>query len=184
MKTFAILTLLIAVINANHLRVWASANDLPPNAIPDIITGYVDGLLKISSKGQMEHCEYFIHHAEESFNVAVDYFYQANDFWAPIPKKISLFGKGINKILSITGQILKDLQKCDLGDDAMIVDKWTKENPDFMSILSTLGQNMLGHMFGMTNKIMASITDINAKNYYNFGNDIGTMANMLLGDKH
>ena len=185
MKTtiISVLFALLASTSATHLEVLAGAGDLPPSAIPDIITGYMDGLLGVSLKGQVDNCDYFITHAQKTFEDAVDLFYQANDFWMPIPTKIGLFIKGVVKIMGITLQIIKDLGKCNLGDDAIIVDKWSREHPNFMSVLSTVGGNMLKHMFGMTSKVMNAITDINDKNYYGFGKDIGDMANMMLGDK-
>ena len=92
--------------NGGHLEVMAGAANLPPNAIPDIITGYMDGLLGVSLKGQLDHCDYFITHAKETFEEAIDLIYQCEDFWLPITKKFDLFNQALMKMLRITTQVI------------------------------------------------------------------------------
>ena len=99
--------MLFCSIQANgHLEVMAGAANLPPNAIPDIITGYMDGLLGVSLKGQLDHCDYFITHAKETFEEAIDLIYQCEDFWLPITKKFDLFNQALMKMLRITTQVI------------------------------------------------------------------------------
>ena len=90
--TVFLIAILETIVQARvpyHLRVLAKRLELlPPDALPNMIQGYFDGLLNVKFSDQMKNCDYFIEQAEENWDDAIDQFYMAADFWIPITKKI------------------------------------------------------------------------------------------------
>ena len=66
---------IFAVLTVSQVSAYKKAIDLPDNAIPDIIKGYMDGLLGVKFDKQMVNCEIFLHNAADNFNDAIDDFY-------------------------------------------------------------------------------------------------------------
>ena len=101
----------------------------------------------------------------------------------PLDKKFTLFSKGVNKIVSIMGQSVDDLSKCTIvGDDADVIQKWFHTHASMTADYATISKNLTKHIFGMVSNILGAIGDINNKKWYNFGKDIGQVANRLLVD--
>ena len=68
-----------------HLLVADSSID--PNALKDIVSGYIDGLMQINIRSQLDQCGNVIPNAEITFLRALDGFKECNDFWMPLSNK-------------------------------------------------------------------------------------------------
>ena len=104
---------MIAHVEAN-LFPNVLATILQPDQLLDIVTGYIDGLLQVNLKQSQHNCDYYKRHAKKSFELALDDWDRANDFWLSWNKKIKLTEDGLAKILNVTPQIIIDIHDhCD-----------------------------------------------------------------------
>ena len=55
---------------------------------------------------------------------------------------------------------MQDLNKCNLGSDALIISDWMLAHKDILATIGQVGQNLLSHIFGLTSNLIAAVTDI------------------------
>ena len=103
-----LLAMLFETTQANHLLVFAAAF-FPPEAIGDVIAGYVDGLFGIQVKGQLDQCHNIVSDAELDIIHAVDGLKECSNFFMPLTNKIAKIKDSIVMLLQVTPKIVENI---------------------------------------------------------------------------
>jgi hypothetical protein len=77
-----------------------------------IYLGYVDGLMGIDLKGQIDKCEGVVPKAKNTFDQAIDKIERTTDFWMPFNKKIQNVKDAFIMVVMITPNMAQDLINC------------------------------------------------------------------------
>ena len=79
--------------------------------------------------------------------------------------------------------MINDLRRCNIGEDLVIVDEWSRAHPNIFSTAKTIFGNLFNHGFGMTSHAMNAIIDLQDKNWYKFGHECGWIMGRILETK-
>ena len=123
----------VAAVDAHHsIIVMAGAAVLSPDNFQDMIAGYVDGLMGIQIRGQLDKCHDVTYHAQLTFSKSVDNLRDAITNWLePFTNKVAAFHDSIYWILQITPGMVEDFQHCPIiTEDTKILEGWSERHPD------------------------------------------------------
>ena len=132
---------------------------LSSDQLMKIVTGFVDGLLKVNLKAHKYKCEYYKRHSKKSFEEALDLWDRTQDYWISWDRKINLTETGLAKILNVLPNIIEDIHdKC---DGIQVTDRQFKiwmhkfENPN--RLMKKVLKNIGDHGLDMLNLNLQSL---------------------------
>ena len=186
LRVLLALTLLACVASAldahHHIIVLAGALILSPEAFKDMIAGYLDGLLNIGVRGQLDQCNGVTAHAQSNFSKSVDKLREViTNWWEPFTNKIAAFHDSIYWILQITPGMVNDLQHCPiLTVDTHILEDWSSRHHDPAAFAQQFLDNLNSHIFAITGSVMSTIQSLADQHFYDFGHGMGSIVRQTL----
>ena len=147
-----------------------------------MLTGYLDGLLGVSLKGEETECMTTLDNAQYSFNDGLFKMQRTLDFWMPFNRKSQLFTEGINEIFAITPNMIKDLSlNCNIvGEDGDVILAWQRRNPDLGSLVLKVSANITKNILTVSTTMIGATASLVAGSYYDSGHQIGHMVDTLI----
>ena len=72
----------------------------------DFVEGYLDGLMNIYIKGQLQECQVFVPDIKDHLQTAVDDLDRCNDKWISFKEKKELGADALTQIINLTPDVL------------------------------------------------------------------------------
>ena len=156
MSFVLVCSMMIAHIDAKKSNVLSS------DQLMEIVTGFIDGLLKVNLKAHQYKCDYYKRHSKKSFQQALDDWDKANDYWLSWDRKIKLTETGLTRVLNVLPNIIEDIHdKC---DGLQVTDKQFKlwmhkyQNPN--KLMKKVVKNLGAHGLDMLKLNLDSLQNL------------------------
>ena len=160
-----------------------SATDLSLSVIQteDFVEGYIDGLMNIYIKGQLEDCQEWIPDIKEHLQTAVDDLDRCNDKWISFKEKKKLGMDALSQVMKLTPDVIADIKDtCPLGDNLDQIIKWEAQYWNPSKVAALMARNYFSHVLKMVGMSSESFQAFKDEDFYQFGEDIGEMIRFLI----
>merc|ERR1712167_73684 len=147
--------------------------EMTPDQVAQFVAGIIDGLIGKNDLPEIQKC------LKDSGNLDKDIEEAISDFEkGDVPDII----KGVEAIGRIIQELPVDLQDCgDIQDDVNRIEKWAQIFTHPEQLVQTLVANAIKNHEAVINDAQAIVSDFNANNFVQAGEDVGDILIQLIG---